>query len=61
MWKNCIEHIVDEDVLWNMDIVVDELTPEQEPRVMNLNPDESDSDSESNLGSDNNVRSLSDV
>jgi len=59
MWKNFIKHVVDvEDKLWNMDFIVDELTAEQEPCVLNLGPD--DSDSESDLDSDNDVRPLSD-
>jgi len=64
MWKNFIKHVVNEEVkLWNMDIVVDELTAEQEQCVLNLAPDDSDSDSdsESDLDSDNDVRPLSSV
>ncbi|XP_050065515.1 uncharacterized protein LOC126554479 [Aphis gossypii] len=65
MWKNFIKHVVDdEDKLWNMDFIVDEFTAEQEPCVLNLVPDDSDSesnsDSESDLDSDNDVRPLSD-
>jgi len=59
MWKNFIGHVIEEkDKLWNMDFVVDELTAEQEPCVLNLGPD--DSDSESDLDSDDDVRPLSD-
>jgi len=59
MWKNFIKHVVDEeDKLWNTDFIVDELTAEQEPCVLNLGPD--DSDSESDLDSDNDIRPLSD-
>jgi len=53
MWKSFIKHVVaEENNLWNMDFVVDELTAEQETCVLNLAPDDSDSD--------NDIRPLSD-
>ncbi|KAL4085006.1 hypothetical protein QTP88_027855 [Uroleucon formosanum] len=53
MWKNFIKHVIgEEDKLWNMDFVVDELMAKRVPCVLNVAPGDSDSD--------NDVRPLSD-